>query len=290
LIYGVLFYDKKFKLGRQSLWLLAMLLLIGLPATLRADDDDDDRSTNRVRRPIEELFKTDVIYPEEKGEFEIVLASLYQHHAGGDTWTIPVSTEYGINNNWQLETEWDSLVQRFPRNQSAVRGIGDLEIGTQYSFMNIGGSTFHLAPRFSLEIPVGDVNRDLSEGFLEYEPGLILAKDFPELHRTQIFTEIGAALVQRVNSPRESDNAEPSAHELNWGSGFLVLFPHAAATFEFNWANNTWNHHGTENEMYLTPGCLWRARRNMEIGLGLPIGLNNNSDKFEVAAHVVWEF
>jgi hypothetical protein len=42
--------------------------------------------------------------------------------------------------------------------------------------------------------------------------------------------------------------------------------------------------------MYLTPGCLWRARRNMEVGLGIPFGLNNASDRFEVVAHVVWEF
>jgi hypothetical protein len=269
---------------------LAVLVVWFSPAPARADDDDAGGSTNREKRPIEELFKTDVVYPQEVGELEVELASAYQNHAGGDTWTIPVSLEYGLTDSWQVEGGWDCLVERFPRDHSVVRGVGDLEAGTQYSFMNIGGSLFHIAPRFTLQAPVGDVNKDLSEGFMEYEPAVILARDFPELHRTQVFTEIGASFVQRVNAPANAADAPPAAHELSLGSGFLVLFPRAAATFEFNWANNKWNHHGTENETYVTPGCLWRARRNMEVGLGIPIGLNSGSDRFDVMAHVVWEF
>ncbi|MGD0411544.1 MAG: hypothetical protein ABSC18_07545 [Verrucomicrobiota bacterium] len=274
----------------RAVGLLAVLVIWFSPAPARADDDDAGGSTNREKRPIEELFKTDVVYPQEVGELEVELASAYQNHAGGDTWTIPVSLEYGLTDSWQVEGGWDCLVERFPRDHSVVRGVGDLEAGTQYSFMNIGGSLFHIAPRFTLQAPVGDVNKDLSEGFMEYEPAVILARDFPELHRTQVFTEIGAGFVQRVNAPANAADAQPAAHELSLGSGFLVLFPRAAATFEFNWANNKWNHHGTENEMYLTPGCLWRARRNMEVGLGIPVGLNSGSDRFDVMAHVVWEF
>jgi hypothetical protein len=283
-------FDKKFTLGQWALGLLAVLVISFSPAPARADDDDAAGSTNRVKRPIEELFKTDVVYPEEKGELEVELASVYQNQTGGNTWTIPLSLEYGLNDRWQVEAEWDSSVQRYPANHSVVRGVGDLEIGTQYSFMNIGGSSFHIAPRFSIEVPVGDVNRDLSEGFLEYQPAVILARDYPELHHTQFFTEIGASLVQRVNTPKDADDAEPAAHELNLGSGFFVLFPRGAATLEFNWANNKWNNHGAENQMYLTPGYLWRVSRKVEIGLGIPVGLNNGSDRFEVVAHVVWEF
>lgn len=277
-------------LCQRALGVLAVMVISFLPTPARADADDADGSTNRVKRPIEGLFKTDLIYPQEKGELEVELASVYQNHTGGDTWTIPISLEYGLSDCWQVEAEWDSLVQRYPRNHSVVRGVGDLEVGSQYSFMNIGDSSFHIAPRFSIQVPVGDVNKGLSEGFIEYKPAVILARDFPELHHTQFFTEIGASFVQRVKTPADGNEAVPAAHELNWGGGFFILFPHAAPTLELNWANNQWNHHGTENEIYLTPGYLWRARRNMEIGLGIPIGLNNGSDRFEVIAHLVWEF
>jgi hypothetical protein len=277
-------------LRRRISPLLAVTVILFATFSACADDDDAAGSTNAVQRPIEELFKTDVVYPQEKGEMEVELASIYQNHAGVDTWTLPLSLEYGLTDRWQVEAEWDALVQSFPRNQATARGVGDLELGTQYSFMNVGGSLFHIAPRFSVEVPIGDVNQDLSEGFLEYEPAVIMARDFPELHRAQLFTEIGASFVQRVNRPSDADDAEPAAHELNLGSGFFVPFSRGTATMEFNWANDKWNHHGTENDLYLTPGCLWRASRNVEIGLGIPVGLNNSSDRFDVIAHVVWEF
>jgi hypothetical protein len=266
------------------------MVLLFSSVTARADDDDVPGATNRVKRPIEELFKTDVVYPQEIGELELAVESDYQNHRGVDTWTIPLSLEYGLTESWQVEGEWDALVQRFPRNQPAARGVGDLELGTQYTFMNIGGSLFHLATRFSLGVPIGSVNKDLSEGFLEYEPAVILAWDIPELHRTQVFTEIGSSFVQRVNRPGDAADAEPAAHELTLGSGFFVLFPRGAATMEFDWSNNKWNNHGTENDLYLTPGALWRPVRNVELGLGLPVGLNTGSDRFDVIAHIVWEF
>lgn len=282
--------ENEFTPGQSALTLVAVLVVSFSPVRACADGNEGAGSTNVVKRPIEELFKTDVVYPQEKGELELELASVYQNDAGGDTWTMPVSLEYGLTDRWEVEAEWDALVQRFPANHSAVRGVGDFEMGTEYSFMNIGGSMFHIAPRFSVSVPVGDVNRGLSEGFLEYQPAVILARDVPELHHTQFFTEIGASLVQRVNTPKNALDAPPAAHELNWGTGFFVLFPRAAATLEFNWANNTWNHHGAENDVYLTPGCLFKARRNVEVGVGIPFGLNDGSDRFEVLAHVVWEF
>ena len=280
----------RFAPSQRALSLCVVVFILFLSGVVWADDDDEDRGANTVKRPIEELFKTDVVYPQQKGELEVELASFYQNHAEGDSWTIPVSLEYGLSDRWQVEAEWDALVQRYPRNQSVVRGIGDLELGTQYSFMNIRDSLFHIAPRFSVQVPLGDVNKDLSEGFLEYEPSVILARDFPELHHTQFFAEIGASLVQRINTPKYADDAEPAAHELNLGTGFFVLFPHGAATFEFNWADNRWNHHGAEDDIYMTPGYLWKVTQDFEIGLGIPVGLNKSSDRFEVSAHATYEF
>jgi len=279
----------RFALNRLTIGTVTAMVIL-LSSTWARADNDDMESTNSERRPIEELFKTDVVYPQYKGELEIEVASVYQNHAGGDTWTLPLSVEYGINNNWQAEAEWDSFVQRYPQGHSTISGVGDLEVSTQYSFMNVGGSWFHIAPRFSIQAPVGSVNKGLSEGFLEYEPAVILARDFPELHRTQFFTEIGAGLVQRINTPKDSDEAEPAAHELILGTGFFVLFPRWAPTLEFNVNNNTWNHHGVENQMFLTPGFLWKVRREMEFGLGLSAGLTKDSDRFDVSAHIVWEF
>jgi hypothetical protein len=205
---------------------------------------------------------------------------------------VPLSVEYGLTDNWQVEAEWDSYVWHHSK-RGTVSGIGDLELGTQYSFLNVGGSLFHIAPRFSIDIPLGDVNKGLTEGFQEYQPAVVLARDFPELHRTSVFTEVGLSFVQRVKTPKDVDDPgelEPAAHELNWGAGFFTLFAHGALTMEFNWSNNQWNHGGEENLLYATPGVLWRIAREIELGVGVPIGLNKQSDRYQIAAHFVVEF
>src|SRR5271170_2447509 len=226
-----------------------------------------DESTNKLTRPIEELFQTDVVYPEEKGEFQYELAPTFQRASDGDTLTIPLSVEYGLTSNWQAELEWNAFVQHNPDDgRPTTRGIGDLELGTQYSFLNVGGSLFHIAPRFSIELPLGDVNEDLSEGFVEYNPSVIVARDFPQLHNTQLFTELGINLVQRVKTPSDPDEREPAADELDWNAGFFVPFSRGAISMEFNWDNNRWNNHGNENQIYLTPGLIWKLPGDVEIG------------------------
>ena len=273
----------------KNLYFEAVVLITVSASPGYATVNSTGAGTNQVKRPIEELFKTDMVYPQEKGELQVGLASLYQHNSSGDALTVPISLEYGLTGRWQVEAEWKSFVQHF-WNQSKKHGIGDLEIGTQYSFMNIGDSMFHIAPRFSMEIPLGDVNKGLTEGFMEYQPAIILARDFPQFHDAQLFTEIGISFVQRVKRPSEADDAEPAAHVFNLGFGGFVPFSHGALTIEFNWTNNQWNHQGTENELYLTPGWVWKVTRNFEIGQGIPVGLNKRSDQYDVAAHVVCEF
>lgn len=269
--------------------LVGTVAMVASPA-LCAAGDDEAASTNQISRPIEELFKTDTVYVQEKGEWQVGLAPVYQNNPAGDTWTVPIALEYGLTDQWQVEAEWNALVQHRLENRSVAHGIGDLELGTQYSFMNVGGSLFHVAPRFSLGIPIADVNRGLTEGFLEYQPAMILARDFPQLHHSQFFAEVGMDFVQRVNRPSNPDNVEPAAHVFNLGAGFFTPFAHGALTMEFNWSNNRWNHHGTENDLYLTPGVIWKPVCGIELGVGIPVGLNNASDHYDVIVHAIYEF
>lgn len=81
---------------------MAVIVILFSSTPVRADADDAMESTNRDNRPIEELFKTDVVYPQQKGELEVELASIYQNHTGVDAWTIPMSLEYGLSDCWQV--------------------------------------------------------------------------------------------------------------------------------------------------------------------------------------------
>ena len=169
-------------------------------------------------------------------------------------------------------------------------GTGDLSIETKYSFMNVANTNVHLAVGFELGLPTGDRDKGMSEGFIEYEPFLIAAKDFPGMKNLQVFTQIGIRLVKPTGPGHDFEDEEPAAHELTWGAGFFIPIRQLCITTEFNWATNEWNHGGNENKQSLTPGLVWRLPDNWEIGIGAPIGLSRKSLDAGVILKLTREF
>ena len=263
-----------------------MLLLNGLTTFAQAQAEDIEAR----EQPIQEVFQTGLVYPQERGEVQLSYTSRFSKGKDHSSLQTPLNLEYGITDRWQIEIEWDALSRR-TEGKATTRGRGDLSIGTQYSFMNIRRSNFHSAVGFEVSLPTGSVEKELSEGFIEYEPYLIIARDFPKLNNMQIFSQVGVGFVQRARRQRaDADKDEPAAHEFNLGVGMFVPFRHLVFTSEFNLSTNRWNNGGREREMYATPGVVWRLPRNWEIGVGAPFGLTRDADKSGAILRVVYEF
>ena len=273
---------------KNSLWIICCAALwLGLLATPASAQEDDAEAREQ---PVQEVFQTGLVYPQERGEVQLSYTSRFSKGHGRTLWQTPLNLEYGITDRWQVEIEWDALSRRTETGEAATRGRGDLQIGTQYSFMNIRGSNIHSAVGFEVSLPTGDVEKELSEGFVEYEPYIILARDFPRLHNMQVFTQVGVGFVQRARQRAGSDDLEPAAHEFNLGVGMFVPFRRLVLTGEFNLSTNRWNHGGREREMYATPGAVWRLPRNWEMGIGVPVGLTRDADKSGAIFKLIYEF
>lgn len=244
---------------KHSLWIICCAALwLGLmtPSATAQEADADERE-----QPVQEVFQTALVYPQERGEVQLTYASRFSKGKGHSSLQTPLSLEYGITDRWQVEIEWNALSRRTETGEAATRGRGDLQIGTQYSFMNMRRSNFHSAVGFEVSLPTGSLEKELSEGFIEYEPYFIIARDFPKLHNMQVFSQVGVGLAQRAKRSAEEDD-EPAAHEFNLGVGAFVPFRRLVLTGEFNLSTNRWNNGGREREMYATPGLVWRLTRN----------------------------
>jgi hypothetical protein len=248
---------------------------------------DDDHG---YKQPIQEIFQTELVYPQEKGEVQLTISPGFRKKDGRRFFGLPVTFEYGLTDSWQVEVEWESFLYHNPADEASTRGIGDLEIGTKYSFMNIKGSDFHAAVGFEVGFPLGNVDKELSEGLIEYEPFFIIAKDFPALNNSQIFAQVGIGLVQRVKRPTDPDEEEAAAHEFSFNVGCFIPIRQLRYTTEFNFVSNRWNNNGGEKEIYSTPGLVWDLPGKWELGVGLPIGLNSGSEKFKAIAKLTFEF
>ena len=269
----------------KCLAVCAVLMLGILIPVVSAQEKDE-----AVAQPVQEVFRTRLVYPQERGEVQFSYSSRFSKGKDSTHWQTPITLEYGITDRWQVEIEWDSRSSRTETGEATTRGRGDFSVGTQYSFMNVRRSDFHTAVGLEVTFPTGSSAKELSEGFVEFEPYFIIAKDFPKLNNLQIFSQVGMGFVQRPRNHVVSIEDEPSAHEVSFGMGMFLPFRRLVFTGEFNFSTNRWNNGGSEREMSATPGVVWRLPRNWEMGIGVPVGLNRHTDRTGAIFKLVYEF
>ncbi len=239
--------------------------------------------------PVEELFVTEEVYPQEKGEVEVVLGSMFHKDGSQKTKHIPLAVEYGIGGSWQVEAQWDGYTNLTPFIGPSAHSVGNLTVGVKRSFMNMRNSDIHSAVGFTVGAPFGSVNQGFNDGLMEYLPNVILARDLPQWKNIHVITQAGIDFVQRIKSP-SNQTPVPAAHKFEWNSGFLVPYDRLRFVVEYNWLTNTWNHGGQDNQKYVTPGIVWDLPSVWEFSVGSAIGVNHGAEKFRVMARVIYQF
>jgi hypothetical protein len=233
-------------------------------------------------QPLEEVFQTELVYPQDKGAFQFT--SSFTFNKANNEFSNDLTIEYGLTRSWQIDLEWQSFARKKTFDGQSLRGSGDLRLGTKYSFMNILGSNFHGAVGFELGLPAASAKKGISEDKIEYEPFVIVAKDFPGLSRLQLFSQLGLSFSHSIRESRSDEN-DSNEKIVEWSSGMFVPYRRARFTTAFSWSKSS-----SESSLYLTPGLVWKLPRDLEVGAGVPIGLTRDADPFRIVAHVVYEF
>ena len=233
------------------------------------------------------MFQSNLVYPQEKDEIQFTLFPSFNKNQSGQKARTLFEIEYGITDAFQVIFEWDGLLYQNLRAGPTIAGPGNIEVGAQYSWMGLGDGNTHFSFGNLIEIPVGPVGNGLTEGFIEVQPFIILARDFPELNQSQIFFEFGFDWVDQVRNVPES--TEPEVDSISWNVGAFFPIGFWRATLEINGSNNKWDG-GNRNDIYITPGTIYKLSKEWEIGIAAPIGATNTSDDYRVVGYLMWEF
>ncbi len=240
-----------------------------------------------VPQPIQEVFQSNLVYPQEENELQLTFFPSFRKNNARDRTRTLVEIEYGVTDAFQVIAEWEGLIHHNPRNGPTLSGPGNLELGGQYSWMGLGDGNTHFSIGTLVEIPTGTVDNGLTEGILEWNPFMVLARDFPGWNQSQIFFELGYIHSNRVRFA--STNQPPTSDSLVWNVGGFFPLGAWRAVLEINGRNNEFDN-GTSNEVFLTPGVIYKLSREWEIGVGAPVGLTQDSDDYRVVGYLMYEF
>ncbi len=234
-------------------------------------------TSRKYYQAVQDVFFTELVYPQEEGELQISCTPGYKKSDEANQFSLPFLVEYGITDRWQVELSWNSFENRFSGSESTARGIGNLEVGTQFSFMNVRNSSFHAACGFEVEVPLG--NEELSEDSWEYAPYILGALDLPSVNNSQLFAKAGIGFLSEA----------ADKNELNFSGGVFVPFNKVVITSELSWWGN-FKDENNENQFFFTPGVIINLPGAWETGVGIPVRLNKKSDKFMILAVLTFEF
>ena len=267
--------------------LLSNLITLFLLVPWYASAEPNKTRDKIVPQPIQEMFQSNLVYPQEKDEIQFTLFPSFSKNLSGQKARTLFEVEYGITDAFQVIFEWDGLLYQNPVTGPTIAGPGNIEVGAQYSWMALGDGNTHFSFGNLIELPVGPVANGLTEGFIEVQPFIVLARDFPELNQSQIFLEFGFDWVDQVRNVPES--SAPGFDSISWNVGAFFPIGFWRATLEINGSNNKWDG-GSRNDIYITPGTIYELSKEWEIGIAAPIGATKTSDDYRVVGYLMREF
>ncbi len=280
---------------------IAILVLQPGPVGVQAEPahDEDEASEQQF------LFFMEEAYTQEAQEVQISLFSYFQdeQQAPGESesysrWVAGAEIEYGLTDWLQIEFEAPYLHRRVDDDgdEQSETGWGDSEIGVSALLHREGAAWWDATVSVSVEamIPTGDYRKGLGADRTGWGLAIAASKCLDD-----VVIHLGAGM-EWVNDAKEveigddPDNAETSdLEEFACGAALvhrttdtLESILELTAEFETERGDDGTEH---ETEVYLTPGFRYALDDDVEIGLGLPIGLTDDAYDWGLFARIILE-
>lgn len=256
--------------------MLAMVIL--LPRAATGQD---------TKQPLQELFLTEVVYPQERGETQLTLSVLLDRSRTSRSALIPLSIEYGLTDRWQIGAGWDGYV---PLQDSSLKNLRSARVsfGTKYSVMNIAHSPVHAAVGVDVEFPdAGAFPDDEGETGIEADTFVALAADVGR--GVTLFGSGGYSLESRAATELFKNGERPD-DPATLSFGALLAFHRATVALEYTNRNDglPWR---LEGSPLMTPSVVFHPGHQWELAAGIPFPLRGeHRHPAGFALHVIKEF
>jgi hypothetical protein len=174
--------------------------------------------------------------------------------------------KYGLTDRLQISAGVP-LTSVNPNEGSGHFGVSDVSLALNYNF--IQNDRFAVAFRSAFTLPTGDENQGLGGGQFAWTPYLLGAV---RVGAGDIYAGIGEELGDDTD---QFTYTIAGAYPFGKFVGVLELTGFTG---------------GGEDTLYLAPGAYWVPTDHFQVGIGVPIGLTNDSDDYRVIGRIAIEF
>jgi len=243
------------------------------------------------------LFFIEEAYLQEAGEWELSAATVYQEElpeADFDAaeWNSMLELEYGLARWLELEVELPWMWWKAGDKEES--GLADVEGSLKFLLLQEREQSLRptLSASVGVSLPSGDWKKGLGMGTTGYELGLGLGKDTGNW----IFLLSGTAEYFPGAKTLNSSGQTEKEDEFEIAGGAAIVYQaieDASLILELSGEYEEEEEAGVEEseiEMYLTPGIKFEPIEGLELGGGIPIGLNDDSYQWGVFLKLIAEW
>jgi len=274
---------KTMKMNRKPSRLLraacsfAAACIIGLPLAAQAQYMEDDYygvdldNAPQISRSVEQLPMGRTVQTQRQGETEISIGASHERSGvdqGSQRFSeIKARAEVGITDRLQLQAELPYQVDDRPGSTfNAQENVGNVQVGATYSLLR-ADDPISMSAGLDVQIPVGHQaslpsNDMRASDQTLWKPSLIVARDFGPV---QVHTNMQAAL---------------GADHQGFNYDISTVYPigRVAPSLELNARTME----SATPQFYATPGVTYSFSDRTQVGVGVPIGLNDQSTEAAV--------
>lgn len=219
---------------------------------------------NALPEYIQEFFLSEAVRSQERGEVQLTVAGLAfrQHQSSFDGKSANLDFEYGITRRLQFGMELPYGIQSTDTSDLPV-SWSTVSVSGLYQFIR-SNHPFALSTGLGIDLPVD------SRAQLAFEPELLAAKQF------------GTVQIHASFIPQISEDERSLAYNL---AAVHPIAHNMVPTLEFSGRRNA-----AIDTFYATPGIYKELPHRLELGIGIPIGVNHRSSPIGAVVKMTWEF
>lgn len=238
------------------------------PALAEGDTDAGDRD-GESHALVEELILGESPYPQEAGELQVTLSVEHLSTEEENTTDLVAELELGITDWLQVGVEVPYRWIDGKEGEEDEDGLRDVGVSVLCVLLN--DDALILSGAVEVNFPSGDEDKELGEGKIEVEPMLLGAARFDGI---ELYGGVGGEI---------TDEDEV----FTYSAGLVAALGPVVGLLEVSGESGA---EGGGDEAVIAPGLAVEVMDDVELLIGVPIGLNDDSPDWGATFRVTAEF